>query len=184
VTVGVGGLGQIIATAVDSNGYPIPGRLFSWVALLDVQGAQIATVTSSGVVTGVAIGSTSVVASLIEGPSVFRDTTAVFVSSEPPTLLQWAFDLTTVGKGGAVAVGLWLTTPAGPEPLTMTIESSDATIAQAIPNTVTIPAGASATSVTIYGLATGRAVLTAKDAGGSGKSYSDGQMTVDVVAPQ
>jgi len=182
VTVGVGGQAQIIATAVDSNGYPIPGKVFLWAALLDVQGAQIATVTSSGMVTGVAIGSTYVVASLIEGQTVFSDTTAVFVSSEPPTLLQWAFDLATVGKGGAVAIGLSVTTPAGPDPLTITIESNDPTIAQAIPNTVTIPAGSSATSVMIYGLATGRAVLRAKDAGGSGKSYSDGQMIVDVVS--
>ncbi|HYS21402.1 MAG TPA: plastocyanin/azurin family copper-binding protein, partial [Gemmatimonadales bacterium] len=179
-TIGVGGQSQLIASALDSNGYVIPGKSFSWVTRpLGVTGGPIASVTSAGLVTGVAIGATYAVDTLVEGLKVFRDSVSVVVSAAPPKLLQWAFDSTAVGNGGSISIGLAVTSPPTTA-LTVSISSTDSTIAKATPNTVTIPAGASATSATIAGLKAGRAVLTATDA--SGQGYSSKQMTVGVVS--
>jgi Bacterial Ig-like domain (group 1) len=182
VTVGVLGQAQLTATAFDANGYPIPGKAFAWLALPDkITGGLIADVTSTGLVTGVTVGTTYVFASLIEGQSVFTDSTEVVVSDNAPSLLQWAVDSITVDKGGTTLVSLSVTTPA-PGPVTIELKSSDDGIAQATPNSVTIPPGLSTTSVKIAGVEPGRAVLTAHDAGGSGKSYPDALLTVDVVS--
>ena len=182
VSVGVGGRTQLTATAFDANGYPIPGKVFGWSALPDkITGGLIADVTSAGLVTGVSVGTTYVFASLNEGQSVFTDSTQVDVSDNAPSLLQWAVDSITVGKGGTTLVPLSVTTPA-PGPLTIEIKPEDDRIALPRPSTVTIPAGMSTTLVEIDGIATGRTVFTAKDAGGSGKSYADAVMTVDVVS--
>ena len=180
VVVGVSGQTQVLASAIDSNGYVIPGKSFSWVTRpLGVTGGPIASVTSTGLVTGVALGTTYAVDTLVEGLKVFKDSTKVVVTAAPPKLLQWAFDSTAVGNGGNVSIGLAVTTPPA-TPLIISIASTDTTIAKASPNTVTIGAGASATSVTIYGVKAGRAVLTATDASGLG--YSSKQMVVGVVS--
>ncbi|HWZ28526.1 MAG TPA: hypothetical protein VNX15_08185, partial [Gemmatimonadales bacterium] len=52
VEVGVNGQAQILATATDKNGHPIPGKTFGWLT----RNPAIATVNQSGVVTGVTIG--------------------------------------------------------------------------------------------------------------------------------
>ena len=177
VIVGVNGQTQIVATAVDSNGFAIPGKTFAWVTRpLGVTGGTIASVTNTGLVTGVAFGSTYAVDTLLQGLGVLRDSTKVVVSPTPPALLQWGFDSTAVGNGGNVAIGLAVTTPPTAA-LTVTITSSDTTIAKASPNTVTIGAGASATSATIYGYKAGRAVLTA-----SAPGYTSKSMIVGVVS--
>lgn len=180
VVVGVSGQTQILATAIDSNGYLIPGQAFSWVTRpLGVTGGPIASVTSTGLVSGVALGTTYAVDTLVEGLKVFKDSTKVVVAAAPPKLLQWAFDSTAVGNGGNVSIALAVTAPPA-APLTISITSTDTTIAKASPNTVAIGTGASATSVTILGLKAGRAVLTATDASGLG--YSSKQMVVGVVS--
>jgi plastocyanin len=178
-TIGVGGQGQILATARDSNGYAVPGKTFTWAARADSLGRVVLSVTGSGIVSGAQLGSAYVVASLVEGTNTLLDSTRVVVSAAPPRLLQWAFDSTAVGNGGNVAIGLAVTTPPA-APLTVSITSTDTTIAKANPSTVTIGTGAAATSVTVYGLNSGRAVLTASDA--SGQGYQSRQMTIGVVA--
>lgn len=176
VLVGASGQTQIVAAALDSNGYAIPGKTFRWAT----RNSGVATVSGSGLVTGGAtLGSTYAVDSLVEPVGVFKDSTKVVVTAAPPKLLQWAFDSTAVGNGGNVSIGLAVTAPPTP-PLIISITSSDSTIAKASPSTVTIGTGASATSVTIYGLKAGRAVLTATDASGLG--YSSKQMVVGVVS--
>lgn len=182
VTIGIGGKAQLTATAVDANGYPIAGKTFLWVAQPDdTTGGQIVSVTSTGLVTGVAVGTTYVFASLVEVPSAFQDSTVVVVSGTPPTELRWAFDSVTVGKGGTIWVSLSMSTPATRD-LNIDIRSDDDRIAQARSTTVTIPMGMTTTSVEIEGLAIGRTLLTAKDAGGPGPSYDDAEMAVEVVS--
>jgi hypothetical protein len=179
VVVGVGGDAQVLATAIDSNGYAIPGKSVSWVTRpLDVFGGPIASVTSTGLVTGVALGTTYAVDTLVDGLNVFKDSTEVVVTAAPRALLQWAFDSSAVDSGGSVSIGLTVTTPPA-TPLVIVIASTDPTIAQASPNVVTIGAGGSATSVTIYGVRAGRTVLTATDASGLG--YSSTQIVVTVT---
>jgi plastocyanin len=174
VTVGVTGQTPIIATALDSNGYAIPGKTFNWTT----RSSAIATVNGSGLVIGAALGSTYAVDSLVEPVGVFKDSTRIVVTAAPPKVLQWSSDSTAVGNGGNISIGLSVTTPPV-APLTVNITSTDTTIAKASPNSVTIPTGSSATSVTVLGLRAGRAVLTATDPSGL---YSPKQMTVGVVS--
>ena len=182
VVVGVNGQTQVVATAVDSNGHPIAGKTFVWVTRpLLPTGGPIATVTSAGLVTGLVVGdSTYAVDTLVDGASVFKDSTKVLISAAPPQLIEWGFDSTSVGNGGNVSIALAVTTPPPSTPLTIAISSSDSTIAKASPNTVTIGVGSSATSAVIYGERAGRVVLTATDA--SGQGYSSKQMIVGVVS--
>ncbi len=169
--VGVSGQTQIVAVALDSNGYKIPGKTFGWAS----RNTATATVSTTGIVSGVALG-VAYVADSVDG---FLDSTRVTVVAAPPKQIQWTFDSTSVGNGGNVSIGLTVTQPPSAA-LTISIASSDTTIAKASPNTVTIGAGASATSAVIYGLRTGRAVLTASDV--SGQSYASRNMTVGVVS--
>ncbi len=181
VIIGVDGKIQLTATAVDANGYPVKGKAFSWIARLDtITGGQPVSVTSTGLVTGVANGSAYVVASLIED-TTFKDSTEVIVSGNPPTQLRWAFDSITVGKGGTTWVGLSVTVPTTRD-LTIEVKSSDDKIVVARTSTVTIPAGLSSTMVEVEGLEIGRGVLTAHDLGGPGPSYDDAVMTVEVAS--
>jgi plastocyanin len=170
--VGAAGQTQILAVALDSNGYKIPAKTFGWAS----RNPALATVSPTGIVSGVAIGTTYVVDS-VDG---FRDSTRVAVVAAPPKQIQWAFDSTAVGNGGNVAIAITVTQPPAAAPLTIKITAADSTIAKATPNTVTIAAGASATSAVISGLHTGSTVLTASDASGLG--YASRSMTVGVVS--
>src|SRR5207245_8374643 len=96
--VGVNGRGQIIAKALDGNGYPIPGKSFVWTSRL----AGFATVDQSGTVSGVTLGRTYVTDS-VDGRI---DSALVAVVQAPPALLQWGFKSLAVGNGGSVSVPL------------------------------------------------------------------------------
>ena len=181
VLVATNGQAKILASAIDSNGYAIPGKSFSWVTRpLAANGGPIASVDSTGLVKGLALGVTFAVDTLVDGLKVFKDSTKVVVDTTAaavPKLLQWALDSTAVGSGSNISIGLTVTVPSV-TPLTVSISSTDGTIAKAIPNLVTIPAGGSVTSATISGLQAGRAVLTATDVSGL---YTSKQLIVDVV---
>lgn len=174
IEVGVGGQGQIVGVPEDSNGYAIPGAVLGWAS----RSVATALVGATGGVTGVALGATFAVDSL----NGLKDSTRISVVVAPPKQILWGLDSTAIGNGGSAAVPLIVTFPApvGGGGLTISITSSDSTIAKANPNTVTIPAGASAASATIYGLKSGRVVLTATDVSGLG--YASRTMIVGVVS--
>ena len=171
--IGVGGQSQVVATALDRNGYPIPGKTFGYAS----RNTAVVSVNASGVVTGLSLGYAFVVDS-VDG---FKDSTLVGVVTNPPAQILWTFDSTAVGNGGNIGVGITVTVPpAVGTTLTINITSSDSTVAKANPNSVTIGAGASGTTATLYGVHTGCAVLTAKD--GSGLGYQQKSMTLCVVS--
>ncbi|HEV2672370.1 MAG TPA: hypothetical protein VGU74_14855, partial [Gemmatimonadales bacterium] len=99
LSIGIGGSGQIVARAYDRNGFPIPGRTFGYVS----RDTRFVAVDSGGLVTGVALDSTTyVVDSLIDSAAVYMDSTLVKVLATPPALLQWGFDSLPVGLLGGV----------------------------------------------------------------------------------
>jgi plastocyanin len=173
VQVGVGGRGQIVAHALDKNGFVIPGKTFGWSS----RAPTIATVDQTGIVTGGAtVGQQTYVADSVDG---FKDTTLVMVVASPPPVIQWAFDSLSVGNGGNVSVALSLT-KTSPTPLIVKLTSSDTLIARPQVKAVTFPAGTAGASVIINGLKAGRVSLAATDSSGSG--YQPDTMVVTVVS--
>jgi plastocyanin len=176
IQVGVSGRGQIVAQALDRKNHPIPGRTFGWAT----RGATIATVDASGMVTGVALGSTYVVDSLVDGVNVYKDSTRISVVPAPPAVIQWAYDSTAVGNGSNLVVAISLTRPSAAAPLIVKLTSSDTMIARTSVRAVTIPQGQSGTSVQVNGLQAGRVTLIAQDSSGLG--YAPDTMVVTVVS--
>jgi plastocyanin len=180
IQVGVGGRGQIVGRALDRNNYPIPGKTLSWAS----RATGVATVDQAGAVTGVALGQTWVVDSLVDSAGVFKDSTLVSVVSLPPPVIQWAYDSVAVGNGGNLSVALTLTRPNTTGPLIVKFSwpnpAVDSFIAKPSVRAVTFPANVAATSVTINGLSAGRVLLIAEDSSGFG--YAADTMVVTVVS--
>jgi len=76
-TIAVGNTQQFTASAVDSTGAAVPGTTFAWTSL----DPAIATVSSNGLATGMAAGSTSIVAA---APNGVADTVTITVTAAPP----------------------------------------------------------------------------------------------------
>jgi len=169
--VGVNGLGQIVAKALDRNGYPIPGKTIGFSS----RSPTIASVSPTGLVTGLALGRTYV-ADSVDG---FKDSVLVAVVVAPPPRIQWAFDSISVGNGGNVSVALSLSRPDA-SPLIVKFASSDTTVAKPTVRTVTFNPNTANTSVVIQSLAAGRATLVASDSSGLG--YQSDSMVVTVVS--
>jgi plastocyanin len=169
--VGVNGLGQIVAKALDRNGFPIPGKTFGFSSRVPT----IASVGSTGLVTGLALGRTYV-ADSVDG---FKDSVLVAVVVAPPPLIQWAFDSISVGNGSNVSIALSLSRTEA-SPLIVKLVSSDTTVAKTTVKTVTFSPNTVNTSVVIQGLAPGRVTLTASDSSGLG--FQSDSMVVTVVS--
>ncbi len=148
IQVGVLAQAQIVATAKDRNGHPIGGKTFGWLT----RNTGLATVNATGVVTGVALGQTYAVDTLVDSVAVFRDSTLVSVVASPPAKLSWAFDSVAIGNGGSVQVGLALT-KLSVTPVVIRIRSSDTTRVKPTQSVITIPGNTASGSVTLSGLA-------------------------------
>lgn len=170
--VGVGGLGQIIATALDRNGFPIPGKVFGYTS----RTPAIATVSLTGLVTGVALGRTYV-ADSVDG---FKDSVLVAVVPAPPKAIQWGYDSIAVGNGGNISVAVSLSSPPVGAPLIIKFVSSDTLTVKPQTPTITIPSGSSAGSIVLNGLKAGRVTVVAVDSTGLG--YLSDTMVVTVVS--
>ena len=102
-SVQVGGTVQLTATPENANGTPLPDRPVSW----STSAAAVATVSSSGLVTGLAPGSATITATS-EGTS---GTSAVSVTVPPPTgtaVLLAAGDIATCSSSGDEATATLL----------------------------------------------------------------------------
>lgn len=172
--IGVGGRGQVTARALDRNGYAIPGKTFSFVS----RNTGVATVSATGLVSGVALGSAFIVDSLVDSVGVFRDSTLVEVVTTPPAKIQWGYDSIAVGNGGSISVALSLSKP-DPSPITIRAVSSDSFIAKPQSATAVVPAGTPGTSMVLLGRSAGRVLMVAEDAGGV---YLPDTMVLDVVS--
>lgn len=147
IEVGVSGQAQILAIARDKNGHPIPGKTFGWVT----RNASVATVSQTGVVTGVAIAQTYAVDTLVDSVTVFRDSTLVSVVASPPPVMRWAFDTLAIGNGGNTTVNVSLNTPSAAGTV-MQIISADTTKVKPTQTRFVIGTGGANASVTLQGL--------------------------------
>lgn len=147
IEVGVNGQAQILAAARDKNGHPIPGKTFGWVT----RNAGVATVSQTGVVTGVAIAQTYAVDTLVDSVTVFRDSTLVSVVASPPPVMRWAFDTLAIGNGGNTTVNVSMNVPSAAGTV-MQIISLDTTKVKPTQARFAIGTGGANASVTLQGL--------------------------------
>jgi uncharacterized protein YjdB len=165
-SIGVGATVGLQATARDANGNVISGRTFTW----STSDGNVATVSSAGVVSGIAAGSATVTAS-VAGKSGTSMVTVTAVAPPPPVVTT----VTIAPTSASVAAGSTVA-------LTATVKDAQGnvmtgqTIAWTSSNTAAATVNASGV---VTGVAAGSVIITATCAGKSGTSA----ITVTAVAP-
>lgn len=147
----------LIARGKDANNRYMPPGVVSWSS----DSTQYATVNSSGIVTGVAIGTARITATngvIVSNPSAITVTNAV------PPVISFGRDTIAIGRGSSTSIPLFLSTPSA-SPVTVNLSAAD-TVAYFSSSTVTFPAGSTAQNVTLNGRNAGTTQLFATDAGG------------------
>ncbi|HYR32295.1 MAG TPA: Ig-like domain-containing protein, partial [Gemmatimonadales bacterium] len=178
IQVGVLAQAQIVATAKDRNGYPIGGKNFGW-RVINITGT--ATINATGLVTGVALGHSYAVDTLVDSVTVFRDSTLVSVVASPPAKLSWGLDSVAIGNGGNLQVALSLTKLSA-TPVAIRIHSSDTTRVKPTQALITIPGNTASGTVTLNGLAAtinGPDTIIAQDTLGI---YAPATLVVSVIS--
>src|SRR3989442_1693526 len=146
----VGGAVQLTATLKDASGNPLSGRTVTWTT----SNGAVATVSASGLVTGLAVGSTTITATS-EGQS---GTAAVTVSTVPVASVVVSPAAANVYVGGAVQL---TTTPK--DAAGNVLVGRAVTWASSNPAIATVSA-----SGLVTGLAVGSTTITATSEGQSG----------------
>ena len=162
-SVAVGGTTPLQATVQDAQGNPMSGQTVTW----STSSAATATVDANGVVTGVAAGPVTIMAT----SSGKSGTSSITVTSSPPV----ATTVTVSPSSASVAVGA--TTP-----LTATVKDQlgNAMTGQTVTWSTSSAATATVNSSgVVTGVAAGPATITATSSGKTGTS----SITVTAVAP-
>lgn len=146
---------QLVVTARDAGGQTLTGRAVSWATL----NAAVATVSASGVVTGMAAGTTTITAT-VEG---IVDSATITVLSAPPGITSLAVTPTsaTVTVGQTRALTSTVTQPTGAPAATVSYSTSDAGIATVSPTGVVSAVAAGSVTITIVATSPGNASYSA-----------------------
>jgi len=174
-TVGVTGSVALTARGRDANSRYISGGSFSFVS----KNPAIATVgATSGLVTGVVIGTDTVVAdsgALTSNPSI------ITVAASVPAAISFGRDTVSVGRGSSASIPILLSTPLGTGgQLIVKLGVSPAAYAHWSTATVTVPAGATSVNATLVGDSAGTTTVTATDS--SSGTYTAGSAVAKVTA--
>lgn len=160
VTVAVTGSAVLTARRRDANNYYIPGGTFTFTSLAPAT----ATVSATGVVTGVALGSTSVTAT---SGAVTSAPATVTVAATVPAAISFGRDTLAIGRSATnVAIPVYLSTPSG-SAVTVNLAVAD-TFAFFNPVTLSIPAGQTVGTALLNGRNAGSTRVFAVDGGGAG----------------
>mgnify|MGYP000010220223 CR=1 FL=1 len=166
--------GSVVLTARrrDANGFFIPGGAFTFAS----GNAGIATVTAGGVVTGVAIGSTTITAT--SGTTTSPPATLT-VTNSVPALISFGRDTLAIGRSAVnAAIPVYLSRPNGTA-VTVNLAVAD-TFAFFAPTSVTFAPGATAASANLNGRNAGTTRIFAAD--GSGTGYAGDTAVLAVQA--
>ncbi|MBK8248089.1 MAG: Ig-like domain-containing protein [Gemmatimonadetes bacterium] len=155
LTLAVGGTGQLSALAISTTGAALPGRAVTWSS----SDAAVASVSSTGLVTGLAAGTSTIVA-LSEGRT---GSATVTVTSLPVATVRVVPASVTLGAGSTTPLQVVALGPAG-ETLagrTASWASSNTAIATVTPAGVVtgVAAGATTVRATVEGVS-GDATVT------------------------
>ena len=171
-SVGVGGSTALLARGRDSLSRYISGGSFTYSS----SGPAFATVNATtGIVTGVSIGSSNITAT---SGNITSNTVAVTVSNSGPAVISFGRDTIGVGRGSSVAVPILLSRSSA-TPLVVNLAATD-TNAYWSASTVTIPANATSANATLNGRNAGTTRVSALD--GSGAGYAGDTAVVAVQA--
>ena len=159
--VAVSGSGAVTARGLDANNRFMSGGAFTYAS----QQTATATVNSgTGVVTGVANGTTFVTAT---SGSITSDTAAVVqVGGSVPAAISFGRDTLSVGRGSSVSIPIYLSKP-NASAVTVHLTVGDTAAYWSSANVV-IAAGQTAVNATLNGHNAGTTVVTAADSSGTG----------------
>lgn len=159
-SVSVAPTGSVALTARrrDANGFFIPGGSFTFAS----GNTGVATVSASGVVTGVAIGATTVTAT---SGTVTSAPATVTVANTVPPVLSFGRDTLAIGRSATnVSIPVYLSRP---DSIAVTVNLAVAdTFAFFAPTAITIPAGSTVGTATLNGRNAGTTRITATHAVG------------------
>lgn len=157
VTVAVTGSAVLTARRRDARDFFIPGGSFTFVSAVP----GTATVSATGVVTGVALGSTTVTATI---DTITSAPATVTVAATVPPAISFGRDTLAIGRSGTnVAIPVYLSTPAG-NAVTVNLAVAD-TFAFFNPTAISIPAGQTVGTALLNGRNAGTTQVFAVDAG-------------------
>lgn len=172
--IGVGGRAVLRATALDANGYAVPGVGFTWTS----DSTGYATVDAQGVVTGVALGVSTVWARTIGAtPIASANKAAVTVTNAVPPRISFAAPTLIVGRSTSTSIPLYLSVPPT-APVTVALTVQD-TIAFFAPATITFAVGQTTQNATLSGRSAGTTQAYATD---TQRAFAGDTVAVNVTA--
>jgi len=148
VSLGIGATAQVAATPLDSSGKPVSGYTVTWSSA----NSAVATVSSTGLVKGVAFGSTSVIAT-VNGVQGSAAANIVPVGTAVPSVNP-AFESLLTGQSAQVTAVLKDSTGNVISGATFTWATSNSSVAKVTPSS-------SSSSATISAVGAGSASITA-----------------------
>lgn len=146
---------QLVVTARDSSGQALTGRTVSWATL----NAAVATVSTNGLVTGIAAGTATITAT-IDG---VVGTATITVQTPPAGIasLNVSPASATVTVGQTRTLTTTVTQPTGAPSATVTYSSSDPSIATVSPTGVVTAVAAGSVTITVTATSPGTSTFSA-----------------------
>jgi uncharacterized protein YjdB len=171
LSVPVGSTGQLAATVKDANGNVLPNSCVTWSS----SNTAIATVSTGGLVTGVAAGSANVVANCQGKTALAAVTVTALVQSPPPPPTPVATTIAVSPLSGAVTVG-------GTQQFAATVKDQNGNVMSGL--TISWSSSNSAVaSVNASGLATGVSAGSATIKAAYGTLSASASLSVAAPAP-
>ncbi len=159
-TIGVTGTVQLTARGKDANNRYITGGSFAYAS----DNVAVATVNAtSGVVTGVTLGTANITAT---SAAITSNNAAVLVSTTVPPIISFGRDTLTVGRGSSTSIPILLSRP-NAAAVTINLAARD-TNAYFSTASITIPAGSTSANATLNGRNAGTTLIYATDGSGAG----------------
>jgi hypothetical protein len=160
VTIGVTGSTQMLARGKDANGRYISGGTFTY----NSSAPGVATVSAStGVVTGIANGQTTITAT---SGTITSNAASVFVNGSGPAIISFGRDTLGIGRGTSTSFPILLSKPSI-SAVVVNLAVAD-TFAFWNSASVTIPAGQTSVNATLTGRNAGTTTVSAVDGGSTG----------------
>lgn len=159
-TIGIAGTVQLTARGKDANNRYISGGTFTYVSATPA----VATVNAtSGVVTGVSLGTSNITAT---SGAITSNNAVVVVSTTVPAIISFGRDTLTVGRGSSTSIPIFLSRP-NASAVTINLAARDTNVYFSTAS-ITIAAGSTSANATLNGRNAGTTLIYATDGGGAG----------------